>query len=493
MPSYLFYFKCDCPDAFCNGASNCTITGKLEIDYKSGGGRLPITDLSPLSCVIAVTSDLKIKECDITNLNGLGNIASVGGSLKFEDNPSLPNLDGLGAIGAVGGELKVSGNDLLTSISGLSVVTSVSSNLKKENNAVLTNLDGLGVSGAIGGELKITGNSLLTSVSGISGITSVSDNLLIENNAVLTNLNGLGVSGNVGGELKIKGNPLLASLSGLSGITSVTGALKIDDNPVLATLNGLQGISTVGGKLEIKNNTTLGNTGESNCISIPAGICTAVNNGIGGNISYSGNHSNCNLSEAEVEAACLAALPVELIRFTAKEDNRQQVVLSWATASESNNMHFVVERAADGRSFEALETVNGNGTTTIEQDYSYTDTRPILFAYYRLKQVDYDGAFEYSNTIFWELKKTQDDKIVVSPTLAKNEINLRFNTLETKKSLLKIVSSYGRVMHDEVVCSSEALEYRKLDLTNFENGVYYIILSDGFNNFTTKFIVAKTY
>ncbi len=430
-------------DAFCNGGTNCTINGKLEIDYKNG---TPITDLSPLDCIVAVTGDLKVKDCDITDLDGLGNITSIGGSFKIEDNTSLTDLDGLGAIGSIGEELKIKGNTVLSDISGLTVITSVGTSLKIEDNPALTSLNGLqSITGAVSRDLKIKGNTLLTSIEKLSGITSVGNNL------------------------------------------------EIDGNPDLATLNGLQGITSVGNDLKIKNNTTLGSGGESDCISIPAGICTAVNNGIGNNIEYSGNHSNCNLSEAEVEAACLAALPVELVDFRVKEDEQKNVVLFWTTASETNNMHFVIERAADGRNFEALETVNGNGTSTGIQNYSFVDSKPISFAYYRLKQVDYDGAFEYSDIIFWELKKLKDDKIVAFPTNAENEINLRINTSGTKKSILKIVNSQGRIMYDEAIYTSGDLEYRKLDLKDFNTGIYSIILSDGFDVYTLNFVVTKTY
>ena len=428
-------------NAFCNGGTNCTITGFLKIEHKEGTA---ITDLSPLSCIVAVGGELKVKKCDITNLTGLGNITSVGGSLKFEGNASLPDLNGLGSIGAIGGELKVSGNTLLADISGLKIITSVGTNLKIESNPALTSIFGLhNISGAISNDLKINGNTLLTSIAELSGITSVGHNL------------------------------------------------EIDGNPVLGTLNGLQGITTVGNDLKIKNNAILGSTGETDCISIPAGICTAVNNGGWHKITYSGNFSTCNLDESEVEAGCLVALPVELIEFRAKEDQQQNVVLLWATASEINNMQFVIERSADGRSFEILDDVNGNGTTTVGQSYSYVDTKPISVAYYRLKQVDYDGSFEYSDVIFWENKKIQSNEIIAYPTVAKNEINLRFTTMGVRESLLKIVDSYGRMMYKEVVESSDDLEYRKVDLANFESGIYYIILSDGFNNATTKFVVAK--
>jgi hypothetical protein len=91
------------------------------------------------------------------------------------------------------------------------------------------------------------------------------------------------------------------------------------------------------------------------------------------------------------------ALPVELLFFSATAHNQKQVILNWATASELNNDFFTVERSIDGLNWEVVEFVNGNGTTPLRNDYSTTDIRPFTgLSYYRLKQTDFDGAFEYS-------------------------------------------------------------------------------------------------
>lgn len=93
-------------------------------------------------------------------------------------------------------------------------------------------------------------------------------------------------------------------------------------------------------------------------------------------------------------------IPVELVSFEGFLDN-QLVRLSWATSSETNNAGFEVQRAvADG--WTVLGFVPGHGTTTEEHTYASTDvglSTPAGSAIYRLKQVDFDGVFEYSGQV----------------------------------------------------------------------------------------------
>ncbi len=93
-------------------------------------------------------------------------------------------------------------------------------------------------------------------------------------------------------------------------------------------------------------------------------------------------------------------LPVELTSFSANVNNGN-VVLNWTTATELNNQGFEVERKiADGQ-FITIGHVQGNGTTTETKEYSFTDANAQIGNYtYRLKQVDFNGTFEYSNEIF---------------------------------------------------------------------------------------------
>lgn len=99
-----------------------------------------------------------------------------------------------------------------------------------------------------------------------------------------------------------------------------------------------------------------------------------------------------------VEVCLLDFIPVELSSFTASVGDGN-VTLNWSTASETNNQGFEVQRAVNGE-FEVVGYVDGNGTTTEVQNYSFTDRNVQAGTYsYRLKQIDLDGTFEYSSTI----------------------------------------------------------------------------------------------
>ncbi len=91
-------------------------------------------------------------------------------------------------------------------------------------------------------------------------------------------------------------------------------------------------------------------------------------------------------------------VPVELTYFKGKATTEGNL-LQWETASELNNEGFYIERSANSRDWETLDFQQGNLTTFEIQNYTYLDNTAPIDAYYRLKQVDTDGAFEYSNIV----------------------------------------------------------------------------------------------
>ena len=96
-------------------------------------------------------------------------------------------------------------------------------------------------------------------------------------------------------------------------------------------------------------------------------------------------------------------VPVELTSFTANVNNGN-VVLNWTTATELNNQGFEVQRKAADGEFATIGYVQGNGTTTERKQYSFTDANAQIGSLsYRLKQVDFNGAYEYSNEIFVDI------------------------------------------------------------------------------------------
>ena len=92
-------------------------------------------------------------------------------------------------------------------------------------------------------------------------------------------------------------------------------------------------------------------------------------------------------------------VPVELASFTAN-NVENKVTLSWETATEKNNAGFDIERSADNKTFSKIANIPGRGTTTERQSYSYVDNSSSGGKlYYRLKQIDFNGSFTYSNTL----------------------------------------------------------------------------------------------
>ena len=105
-------------------------------------------------------------------------------------------------------------------------------------------------------------------------------------------------------------------------------------------------------------------------------------------------------------------LPVELLSFDVTPINNQYAQLEWVTASEINNDGFEVLRSVDGETFRYIGWVSGNGNQTTIHKYTYEDysiDKDITY-YYRLKQIDYDGQYEYFDIKPLRLTDTNSDK-----------------------------------------------------------------------------------
>lgn len=96
-----------------------------------------------------------------------------------------------------------------------------------------------------------------------------------------------------------------------------------------------------------------------------------------------------------------SGLPIELLSFTGEMNAKSNAVdLFWTTATEINNEKFLVQRSLDGENFEDLGEVAGAGNSNTALSYQFSDTKPVKgIAYYRLKQIDFDGKYAYSDLI----------------------------------------------------------------------------------------------
>ena len=115
-----------------------------------------------------------------------------------------------------------------------------------------------------------------------------------------------------------------------------------------------------------------------------------------------GGNNFVTLGSMVLYGGAVVALPVELISFSAYK-RHQMIELKWTTATELNNYGFEVQRSFDGTNWDMLGFVNGHGTANSPRHYAFSDPASSLSAesslYYRLRQIDRDGSFEYSPVV----------------------------------------------------------------------------------------------
>ena len=164
-----------------------------------------------------------------------------------------------------------------------------------------------------------------------------------------------------------------------------------------------------------------------------------------------------------------APLPIQLLNFTATNEQDKDVKLTWQTANEENNDHFEVERGIDPTSFEKILTVKGVGNSTVTQSYSAIDNSPVRGVnYYRLKQVDTDGKYTYSNVV--TVKFGVGDDPVVYP----NPIVSVFTAVPGKELIREIViyNVQGRAVQFAIGNSTEAP--MNVNISLLSTGLYFL-------------------
>jgi hypothetical protein len=119
-----------------------------------------------------------------------------------------------------------------------------------------------------------------------------------------------------------------------------------------------------------------------------------------------------------------AALPVEFVTFTATAMDNKYIQLDWQTATENNNSGFEIERSENGENWQKIGFVQGNGTTQEIRDYRYIDQTPFNgINYYRLKQIDFDGKFDYSTMKVVEIE-TDEKPLSVYPNPVADKLEI---------------------------------------------------------------------
>lgn len=178
-------------------------------------------------------------------------------------------------------------------------------------------------------------------------------------------------------------------------ITVTSNVNLSSGSPVTINVSGTLAFSGGGSKLRLSTGSTINLLSGSNLIGNGSGSSQQIV--IGGTEVWAVSMGNFT-GPRTINAS--APLPVVWLSFTGNRMPNGSVQLNWSTASELSNSHFDIEKTTDGKTFNKVGEVKGNGTTNKISKYAYTDKQPgAATAYYRLKQVDFNNKFEYSKLV----------------------------------------------------------------------------------------------
>ncbi len=193
----------------------------------------------------------------------------------------------------------------------------------------------------------------------------------------------------------------------------------------------------------------------------------------------------------EVIASTPVPLPIELVLFDAacQGDN---TILSWVTASETNNDYFTLERSCNENFFqyEKVATISGAGNSSTTNYYNYTDSNETPGeCYYRLTQTDYDGTATDFPPLAIDCNENSSFNFVgVLPNPAQHEVNVLFTAIRTDVVTIELSDVAGKLLLAKEVLPKLGLNKEKISISEFTGGVYFMRINNGSKSFVKKVI-----
>lgn len=256
-----------------------------------------------------------------------------------------------------------------------------------------------------------------------------------------------------------------------------------------ATLCGFFGICCAPQVLQA---CTGGEQGSWTTYSIPLPVCAEniANLKIGFRWANDGDGIGIDPSVAidDISITSAMPLPVTLINVQAAQDLTDNLI-TWQTLSEVNNSHFEVLYSTDGANFKSIGRVQGNGTSTELHSYQWRHVN-LAFGehYYRLKQVDFDGEFAYSQTLLVRKELNEIESLRLFPNPTSGQLTVHFYNDNTSEITLSVLDLMGRIIRTEIHKAEKGLLQIETEVSNLENGRYLLQITSGTRKVTASFM-----
>lgn len=189
-----------------------------------------------------------------------------------------------------------------------------------------------------------------------------------------------------------------------------------------------------------------------------------------------------NTSLLNIGVLDASALPIKLKKFIAERDGDNRASrLSWTSVSEVNSSHFEIERSLDGFNFEYVGSVGASGNSSSLIDYSFIDNKlpfsrnNINIFYYRLKMVDLDGKYEYTDVRSVSFDDITKVELSIYPNPTANSVFVKMNSSsENQEAPLNIFDASGRLVLSKNVSTNGISE---IEIMNLPNAIYNIAIT----------------
>ncbi|MCS7027195.1 MAG: T9SS type A sorting domain-containing protein [Bacteroidia bacterium] len=389
----------------------------------------------------------------VTTMNNL--IINTGAANRVNLNK---NITVSGTVTLIQGDLNLNGFNISLGSTG-----SIAENIASQH--LIKDLTATTDTGVKGGYIEATGRTVNTGTTQIAGLgvylqtSAGSYNDLQVRRYHYTANNGVGIR-------------LVYQLSSPSvGTNPTTIGFRMptaEENPNSLTLNRIYRWSSMLGWEFIATSVS--------CTSLGSPICT--------------NSAQTTFSSWSLGNDSNAQLPITLLSFKAERTylTSPEVRLTWQTAQEINNKGFEIEFSPDLKEFTKIAFADGAGSTNIPKNYTLNINNP-LAGYYRLKQIDFDGSYEYSPVAFVE-KAQNYTQISLYPNPIAEVIHL--DGLEpNQKYAFKIQNVQGQLIQHTEGTQEQASQNLSQIFKNQKTGVYFIQIIGGGKPITTLKVVKQ--
>ena len=258
----------------------------------------------------------------------------------------------------------------------------------------------------------------------------------------------------------------------------------------------------------LSGSATSGGTSQITFIAANDGVTTPATLGVGQATSLSGSYTNIGNSANTASSVTSAtsynpsngdylalvstsgnSLPVKWSSFNVMK-SLDASILRWATASETNNSFFEVQRSADGKTFEAIGKVKGSGNSNKTMNYSFTDKDIATgkTTFYRLKQIDFDGKAEYSKTVSITNTLTKAGISNTLPNPFNTDLNITLQSANATSATVVIMDMIGKMHHSSTEQLQAGTNVISVNTSDMPDGIYFVRVTYNGETYTQKVV-----